>query len=373
MRKWLALLLLVTGLQACQSTQKLFDKQEYDKAYYSALDDLKKNASDANALRILPEAYKEAAAKYESDIAGNNGNKNKKTDELARVYKRYQALQKMYQAFSLASVPAGSFMPKDYSAELNNAAENAAADRYNRGIALLQRGDRVSARKAYDHLKMADNYMPGYKDVIEKKQEAYDLAITNIIVNKMDQRFGYYTINGAFLENDILWNLNNIGNSHYYQFYSNSDMRSREVRVDQYMDLNLYDIWFSNLASNSYSYTVSKNIPVKNDKLPNSTSNITVYATVYVTRRIINSRAVMDYRITDAASRKIITSNRIPAEYTWESLIGRYTGDSRALGERDWAIIRGSFNNQPGYDELYRGLTRQLMDQFNFMMRNVYR
>ena len=360
-------------LYSCQSTQKLFDKGEYDKAYYSAINDLKKNAADANALRILPDAYKEAVTKYEQDIADTKSNKNKKVGELGLIYNNYQSLQKMYQAFVPGSETVSSFTPKDYSADLDKAAENAAADRYNKGLSLLQRGDRVSARKAYDNLKMADSYLPGYQDVIEKKQQAYDLAITNVVVNKLDQRFGYYTINGAFFENDILWNLNSIGNSHYYKFYDTNDGRVREMRVDQYMQLTLYDIWFSNLVTNNYSYTVSKTIPVISDKLPNSTSSITVSATIQVSRRIINSRAVMNYHITDAISQKMISSNRIPAEYTWESLTGKYTGDSRALSEKDWAIVRGAFNNQPGYDELYRELTRQIMNQFNFMMRSVYR
>ncbi len=180
------------------------------------------------------------------------------------------------------------------------------------GLEFLQRGDRLSARKAYDDLKIADSYVPGYKDVMEKKQEAYDLAITNVLVNKFDQRFGYYSINGSFFENDILWNLNNIGNANYYKFYGMNQAGSRDIRVDQYMELNMYDIWFGNLASNTYSYDASKTISVPDEKDPKIKSSITVTARVRVTRRIINSRGVMDYRITDAATQRMITYDRIP-------------------------------------------------------------
>ncbi|MBN9297962.1 MAG: hypothetical protein J0I41_13185 [Filimonas sp.] len=364
--KHICFILLLALIVSCQSTQKLYEKGDYTKAYYSALGDLKKNNADVNAKQILADAYSQSAAKYEADIANAKNNR-------ALVYNSYRALQAMYEAYNEASFTAGAFSPKDYSTELSQAAENAAAYSYNKGISLLQHGDRISARKAYDNLQQADSYVPGYKDVIEKKQEAYVLAITNVIVNKLDQRFGYYNINGAFFENDLLWNLNSIGKNNYYIFYNINDSRASNIRVDQYMDINMYDIWFSNLATNTYSYNVSKSVPVKNDKLPNSTSNVTVTATVYVTRRIINSRAVMDYRITDAKSQRIISSNRIPAQYTWESLTGRYTGDSRALGDKDWAIIRGVYNNRPSYDDLYRELTRQMMNQFTFSMRSIYR
>jgi len=373
MKNIFRLLLLVVLLSSCISTQKLFDKGEYDKAFYAAVGDLKKNPSDAGATKILPDAYKEAAAKYEQEITIAKNRSDKKADKLDQIYNGYQSLQKMYDAVASAGIQVNAFKPKDYSTELDQAASNAASARYNRGITLLQRNDRMSARKAYDNLKIADNYIPGYKDVITKKQEAYDAAITNVVVNKMDQRFGYYTINGNFFERDILWNLNTIGNTHYYQFYDINDGRSKDVRVDQFIDMNMYDIWFSNLATNNYSYAVSQKIPVKSDKMAGSNSVITVSATIQATRRIINSRAVMDYRITDAVSQKIISTDRIPAQYTWQSLTGKYTGDSRALSEKDWAIVRGGFNNKPGYDELYQELTRQIMTQFNFNMRTIYR
>ena len=373
MKNLCRLLLFITLVSSCVSTQKLFDKGEYDKAFYAAVNDLKKKPSDAGALKILPEAYREAAGKYEQDIVTAKNRSDRKTEKHDQVYNGYQSLQKMYDTYVKAGVQVNSFSPKNYNAELDQATSDAAAAHYNRGITLLQRNNRVSARKAYDNLKMADNYIPGYKDVIEKKQDAYDAAITNVVVSKLDQRFGYYTINGDFFERDILWNLNTIGNTNYYKFYDANDSQTHDLRIDQYIELNMYNIWFSNLATNNYSYTVSKKIPVKSDKMANSTSVITVSATIQATRRVINSSAVMDYRITDAVSQKIIATDQVPAQYTWESLTGKYTGDSRALSEKDWAIVRGGFNNRPGYDELYRELSRQILTQFNFRMRDVYR
>ncbi|NRF40742.1 hypothetical protein [Pedobacter foliorum] len=363
--------LLLLFLLSCVSTQKLYEKGEYDKAYYAAIGDLKKNPSNADALKILPDAYKEASAKFEQDILLAKGGKGKKSEQLAEIYNGYLSLQNMYDAFANSDVKINGFSPQNYDRELNQAALNAAETHYNWGVALLNRNDRVSARKAYNNLKLADNYVPGYKDVIEKKQEAEEAAVTNVLVTKLDQRFGYYSIDGAFFERDILWNLNSIGNSNYYEFYSGSEGQGR--RIDQYLEISMNDIWFSNLATNNYSYRVSKKIPVKSDKANGSVSTITVTATINAVRRIINSRASMYYRITDAESRKLIASDRIPAEYTWQSITGKYTGDSRALSAKDWDIVRGSYNNRPDYNDLYHELTRQIMTQFNFKMRDIYR
>ncbi|AOM78788.1 hypothetical protein [Pedobacter steynii] len=373
MKTLLKLTYLLILLSSCQSSQKLFDKGEYGKAYFSAINDLRKNPSDANAIRILPIAYQEAASKYEQDIALAKSSNGKKGQMLDQVYTGYEALQKMYDAAADIKEGSTTFRPRNYHAELDQAALAAASARYNRGLELLQRNDRLSARKAYDNLKIADTYVPGYKDVIAKKQQAYDAAITNVVVSKLDQRFGYYSINGSFFENDILWNLNSIGERSYYKFYGMSYGQQSDIRVDQFMDINMYDIWFSNLATNTYSYEVSKKIPVKSDKMAGSQSSKTISARVYVTRRIINSRAVMDYRVTDAHTQKLVASDRIPAQYTWENLTGKYTGDYNALSERDKAIVNGVANNRPGYDDLYRELTRQILSQFNFAMRDLYR
>jgi hypothetical protein len=373
MRNLTTLLLLAafTIIAACKSTKKLFDEGDYDRAVYSALDDLKKKPDNATAATILPQAYNEAVNKYENSItAASAGTQN--AQKLDIIYKDYKALQKMYDAIAATPAAFSHVTAKNYSSELSASAENAAEYRYSRGISLLQHGDRINAQKAYENFKGAEFYVRGYKDIEDRKAEAYNLAISNIIVDKFDQRFGSYSINGNFFENDIVYNLNNIGSSHYYKFYGTSEPRARDVRVDQYMDINVYDIWFGQLAANNYSYAVSKDISEKDDKDPKITRTITVTANVNVTRRIIDSRAAMDYRITDAASRRMVGSDRLASQYTWEKLTGNYTGDSRALGDKDWAIIRGAFNNQPNHDELYRELTRQLMNQFNTRMRSIY-
>ena len=365
------LLAAILVVAACKSTAKLFEEGQYDKALYSALDDLRKKPDNTTAAAILPQAYNEAVNKYENSItAANAGTRN--AQKLDIIYRDYLALQKMYTAIAATPAAFSHVTAKNYASDVSAAAENAADFRYNRGMALLQRGDRISARKAYENFNAASAYVRGYKDVDDRKTEAYNLAITNIIVQKFDQRFNNYAVDGNFFQNDIVFTLNNIGSSYYYKFYNTSEPRAREVRADQFMDINVYDIWFGQMAVTRDKYTVSKDITEKDDKDETKTKTTTVSATVNVTRRVIDSRASMDYRITDAASRQMVGNDRIAAQYTWEKLTGSYTGDQRALSDKDWAIIRGAFNNQPGYNELYRELTRQLMNQFNGRMRSIY-
>ena len=365
------LLAAIIFFAACKSTKKLFEDGQYDKAVYSALDDLRKKPDNATAAAILPQAYNEAVNKYGNSInAASTGTQN--AQKLDIIYKDYLALQKMYTAIAATPAAFSHVNARDYGPDVATAADNAAAFRYERGMDLLQRGDRLSAQKAFENFKQVSYYVPGYKDADDRKNEAYELAIVNVIVDKFDQRFNNYAVNGNYFQNDIVYSLNNIGGSHYYKFYNTAEPRAREVRADQFMDINVYDIWFGQMGSSRESYTVSKEVTEKDDKDDKKSRTYTVSATVNVTRRIIDSRATMDYRITDAAGRRMVASDRVNASYTWEKLTGSYTGDQRALGDKDWAIIRGAYSNQPSYDELYRELTRQLMSQFDNRMRSIY-
>jgi hypothetical protein len=358
---WIILFVLV----ACKSTQKLMDSGRYTEAFYSAIEDWKKKPDDETIRRQLSEAYDRSAAQL---LAGINSAKaasgRRMGDRLDQAYANYKTLQELYDAGQ--GIP--SLTVKDYSAPFDSAAREAASYHYEAGMVLMGRGpSRQDAREALTHFRRADAYVPGYKDVVQQLSAAEDLSVTHVVVRQFDQRFGRYSVNGAFFEGEVLWNLNTLGN--YVKFYGARDPSTRDVRPDQYMDILLSDIWFGRMFTNSYSYTVSKTLPA-DPRLKIAPEKVS--ATVFVTRRGIEARATMDCRITTAGGQPV-SSDRFPARYAWENLTGRYTGDSRALSEKDWAIIRGAFNQPPSYDELYRNLTRQIMNDFLFRMRGIYR
>ncbi|MCW3117939.1 MAG: hypothetical protein JWM28_2021 [Chitinophagaceae bacterium] len=356
---------------SCKSTTKLYGEGRYERAFYSAIDDLKKNASNTSALQILPDAYRQVRGQELNSI--NTAQSGARTgDKLDRIYNSYNSLQKMYNAIVALPAALGIVHPVDYSNERMNAADEGAYFHYNTGLGLMDRGDKKSFQKAYLEFKTTDSYVPGYKDVIRLKAEALDESFTNVVINNIRQQYGEYSINGSFLDNDIQNNLNNIGRNYYYKFFQLFDAQTRRIRVDQYMDILMYDISFGRLAASSYSYDVSKTIKEPSDNIKEAPRSVTVNATVKVTRRVLDSRAAMDCRVSDAENRQIIFSERFYRNYSWENLTGTYTGDSRALSDKDKTIINGVYNNSPDYNDLYRELTRQILVDFNYRMRQLY-
>lgn len=357
-------------LLACKSTRKLYEQGNYERAFYSAIDDLKKNPSNSKALSILPDAYSAASRMHLNQINASKSGSANNVQKLDQIYGSYLALQRMFDAVQSTPGAFQAIRAKNYSEELEEAANNAATVHYDRGLDFMDRGGKKNAQRAYEEFRDADSYVPGFKDVVERKEEALDLAITRVAVNNINQQFGFYTVNGAYLDNELLRELNNIGDRTYHVFYNEYSNALKDVRVDQYMDLMMTDIWFGSPASNKSSYTVSKEITVTGPK--DSVYKQTVYATVNVERQVVEARSVLGCRVTDAETRRLIFTDRFPAKYTWENQMGTFTGDSRALSERDKAIINGAFKNPPSYDELYRELTRQILNDFNTRMRQLY-
>jgi len=64
----LAALFICFSILSCKSTKKLFEEGQYDRAFFSAIDDLKKNPSNTSALQILPDAYQQASRQLMNSI-----------------------------------------------------------------------------------------------------------------------------------------------------------------------------------------------------------------------------------------------------------------------------------------------------------------
>lgn len=365
MNRFFIVLFLLIG--ACKSTQKMYDRGDYGPAFYRAIGDLKKNPDNTKALAILPDVYEQ----YNRELNEKLSQLQRSGQDPVAMNGVYKSLQQVYE--SVRSTPAAQRLvkPKDYSAELLETSNQAAALLYDQASAKLLVGDRASAQQAYQLFQQVGQYANNYPDLSQKVQEAELLAFQNVLVNTIDQRFGFYQLDANAVRFDIMRTLNQSGRNQFYRFFENHQIGDR--RIDQFMDLAFYDIWIGQLSSQQSTYTVTKKVSEKDEQNPNRTREVEVTANITRTRRIIESRAVMDCRITDAASRRLLFTERFPAQYTWENITGTYTGDKRALSDKDWAIIRGAFNQPPSQDELYRSLTQQLMQDFSFRMRQVFR
>src|SRR5205085_11089909 len=82
------------------------------------------------------------------------------------------------------------------------------------------------------------------------------------------------------------------------RFYSDWDVRNKNIHPDWSIDLNWANMYISPIRTNSYTRNVSKDIQIGKDTSGKATYQ-TVYATLYITQTNINAQGDMEYHITD--------------------------------------------------------------------------
>jgi len=375
MKHLLQLLLFSLILTACSPTKQI--EKRYtpdDKLVFDLIERLKKNPNDADAAKQLPEAY-EQAAEVRKNINSNTFNNMNEGDRWIEISKQLLVAQQLYSEIRANPVISKIIPnPWDPTVKIQEAKQKAAEEYYNQGQQYLTYNNRPYARKAYDMFVKANNAYPNYKDVREMMEQSKLLATIKVVVNPVNyDNYGwnYWGFNNDYLQYKIIRDLNN---SSYrdVKFYSEDEARRANIRPDRIVNLTFTDLYIGQLFNDRYSIDRSKQIEVGQTKTnPPQPIYETVKATVYVTRRVLQSRASLECRIYDWASNRNILFDRFPDNNTWKDESARYTGDKRALEQSDWNLINNSSNiNPPSRNELAQRLVDNCYNQLLSRIKN---
>ncbi|HRG94139.1 MAG TPA: hypothetical protein PLZ10_14380, partial [Chitinophagaceae bacterium] len=280
----LSLLAALLVLASCKTAKKMYEKGNYDEAVELAAKKLQKDPDDSKFRDIIQSAYRYARNDHESRISEYNYSSNELKWEW--IYNEYASLQKMYDAIYKVPAILELVQPANYTSYLITYAEKAGQVRYNRGIAFMQRYDKQSYRQAYQEFKTAIRYIPGHRDAMQKMDEAYAYAVTNVIVLPMQQNGGFvytgYAPGNQNLDDRLLQNLQLNSGNEFVQFYSAWDARSRNIRVDLELDMEPARINLGRYEDQRSLRKVTKEIVVK-EKIIKPDSVVREYATVTAT------------------------------------------------------------------------------------------
>ncbi len=178
----LLLSVLIVGSLAisCTSSEKLLQRGEYDQAIDRSAERLTKKPSRTKELNVLKEAF-ELANSFDLDriefleMEGLEQN----SIEIFHLYEQLNRRQNVIRR--LPAKIRSQFTLVNYNREIIEAKNLAADTSYIRGIELLNRGDRLSARKAYEEFNRIRVFFPGYKDVNNLLYEAKFYGTKNVL------------------------------------------------------------------------------------------------------------------------------------------------------------------------------------------------
>ena len=99
----------------------------------------------------------------------------------------------------------------------------------------------------------------------------------------------------------------------------------------------------------------------------------TAKATVNITSRTLLSNGVLDFRIIDFQTDKVLTQEKFVGEYGWTNEFGRYNGDIRALNEAQLSAVNNKQLQPPPPQVLFTEFTKPIYDQLTVKIKNFYR
>ncbi|MGX5818987.1 tetratricopeptide repeat protein [Chitinophaga lutea] len=367
--------LLLLALFSCKSGEKLYHKGKYDQAVQAFVKKLQRRPADATSLQMLPQAYQAAMEHHE----GRAKQALQTNDDLKweAVRTEYRAMQALYTAIRSSPAALSVVKPKDYAAAILGAQENASEARYQRGLQLLEQGDKQSAREAYGEFDAALSLTPNYKDARQLRDEAYNIGLVKVVVSEIDVRSSYFQFSADQFRDALVRNLQDRRINTFVRFFDERSVRGeRDFRPDQYMEMRFMDFVVGQTYVDRNQYDVSKVISVPGNKKDSTGKtvmvDITVRATVFLTRKTVQSSGILDYRITDVNDNRTLRQDRVPGSYTWQNQFGTFRGDERALSDEDRRRMGGRDIPPPPPQDLFLELTRPIYDRLASDLQSFY-
>lgn len=350
----------------CSTNKNFLERNDDGKGLADAIKQLNKNPDDDAAKDAIPILYKRILQDQQSKIdiykvSGDEGRWDKMLASYQKMQSAYESVMESNQAFKLLS-------PKSYSTNILDTKDSAASEFYNSGLNYLAKDGRDNAKKAYTQFTKADKYVPGYKYVTQKIDEAYERAIINIVILPVEDNsyFSNYGMGNAgvnysneYFQRTLVRELND--KRYGVRVYSDRDARDNRLNPDWAISLILRNLDIPYPSRNTTRRSSSAQIEVGSDTAGRPVYR-TVYATIDVTRSSFIARADMQVVIKDLVNNKNISSNSFREDYRWEQESATYSGDYRALSSSDKRIIDDaySFDSSPRKDEILNELYRKL-------------
>jgi tetratricopeptide (TPR) repeat protein len=371
-------LLLLTFLGCGKSAQKSLQQGNYDDAVITAVEKLRKSPENRNALEALRDAYP-LALRYHTD--------NIKQAEVSNDRFRWDAQAKAYTqlnrlAEEIRRCPSCLNLlrsPQQFLNEEQNARERAASEHYEAGLdALAQRDNREVARQAYDHFEAVKNFVPTYRDVENRLNEAYFYASLKVVVEQAKLNSRIYQYSNEFFQGKINEFLaTNRRLNKFVRFYSPEEAKADKVTVaDQIVRLEFDDFVVGQTFVNTKTETVwsadsvvvgstkvnGKNIDVKNK----------VKADLTINRKSVVSKGLLNLLIVDGRTGKVLLQEQVPGEHTWNQEWGSFNGDERALTDTQKRISQNREQLPPPPQQLFVEFCRPIYDSVTYRIRRFY-
>ena len=341
MKHLLIILGALVAVTSCTSGKKQFEKGNYEVAVSQSVNRLRNSPGNKKAASTLKKAYPLAERLHLSRIQDlKNGNEKFKWDQITVSYSR---LNQMYEEITRCPVCI-KLLPgtQSYRSEYNEAAGMAAEEQYLAGIEELNKRDRLSAKVAFGHFMRVEELRRNYKDTPQKLEEARSLATVHVLLDQIPVHSRTLGLSHEFFQNRLHEALDNEVNE-FVRFYSPIEVQRMQINLDHIIVIQFDDFVVGQVYQREKVSTISKDsVVVGTTEVDGVSQDVigTVEAEFTSYTKYEDSKGLLDVRIFDAATNRVLTQRKLPGEFNWVSEWATFQGDKRALSDEQYELTR---------------------------------
>lgn len=368
-------LLVLFILSSCSSGKKAYEHGDYYDAVVIATRRLRKDPEQVKSIETLRNAYPAAIQYLETqannEIASNTTYKWKNTIQIyGRINDLYEQIRQCPACMRIIN------NPKNYYSELGPLKEKAAEESYKAGIAALARGTRNDAKQAYFNFSDVEEYVIGYKDVIEYKAKALDAATLRVVFEQIPVP-GRYNLSAGFFQDNVEEFLNNNYRSgSFIRFYTPREATNSNIKFfDHILRIQFDDFTVGNTLIKEKEEIVTRDsVKVGDTKVNGRTIPVynTVKAKVTTYSKEVVSAGLLSLMVMDGATNSILLHRKFEGSFVWATTWGHFNGDERALTKEQLARCNQREQMPPPAQDLFLQFTKPLYDQLIPSIRGFY-
>lgn len=371
---WSALLAALTAitLSGCATGEKAYNRGDYDKAVMQATKRLKSSPDNEDAAAALRQAYPAAQSLHLQSIDRASRSSNPfKWESVVAEYTHLNGLAEAIQRTpaALRVIPAPAFYPDKLAAAKQSAAEVRIAA----GDAALAKGGRQNAREAFQHFSIALTHRPSLGALREKLETAREAATIKVVINPIT--CASRDIDTEFVENNLKTFLNEYRPGEFVRFHTSVEAAAAGIQVpDHIIDMKFDGFVVAQSRTEEKTQQVQKDNVVigQTRSVPPQDVIGTVKATIITYKKIVNSNAQLDFKITEATTSSVLNHKKLPGSYTWKHEWGTYRGDERALTAAQKKIANRREAQPPSRQELFAGFAAPIFEQACAELKRFY-
>ena len=359
LRYFIYLSILIVG---CTTGKNALQKGDYDASVTKAVNRLQNSPQNKEAMQVLASAYQLSLARHLRNI-----DEAKMSSDVLRwesiLYDYQQINQLSNEINSSPSALTVIPHPQKFVTEHSESKFKAAEVRYALGINLLNEGDKLSARKAYQNFEKAQYLYPNYKDTQKKMDQAYWAAVLKVVVQPVRVNSNYYELSNQYFQQQVSEWMGNYQRNKFVIFYSEQQANQQKIIPDQVMRLRFDDF----VVGQTYVKERVEKLKKDSVKIGESRADGPIYGTVKATLSIfvkrITSSGLLDMTVIDWNSQKIIRQRKLTGTYLWEDQWARYKGDDRALSKQQLAFTNKREIMPPAPAAMFLAFTKPIYKQ----------